>query len=175
VRRLALASALSAKAHEGRLLILDDMACSGKTREMDAWVSGNIVPEGSRVSVLLVDPKKEGAAGEALRRAAGNLRGVAVNTAAGLNVWQMLKFDYLVISREAVDAVVARIDRDNLRGWAIRPAGYVSPWDALKEAAAAKRRELGLGDGGRRRLRRSAMDVAYRHRIELYPGQPRPQ
>lgn len=174
VRRLALASALSSKAHEGRLIVLEDMACTGKTKEMARWVKGTIVPAGERVSVLLVDADKWSEEGEMLRRASGNIPGVAVVPAAGINVWQVLKHDYLVMSRGAVERAIERLDLPNLRGWRIRPAGYVSPWRRLRMEAEKERKAAGVRLEHVRR-RASAMDVAYRHRIELYPGQERPR
>lgn len=173
VRRLALASALSAKAHEGHLLVLDCLDSSGKTREMAARLR-EIVPPGYRTSVLLLDEEKDSQRGQLLRRASGNIPGVMVTPAEGLNVWQVLQQDFLVMSRASVEAVVARLLRDNMRGWTIRPAGYESPWAKLMREYNEERRARGLPPLPRRTQVMSAMDRAYQHKIELYPGQSRP-
>lgn len=69
-----------------------------------------LLPEGSRRSVLLSDLTKQGRdGGEALRRASGNLGWVDVVPSLGLNVYSILRRDYLVLTRASADAVQARL------------------------------------------------------------------
>lgn len=70
-----------------------------------------------RRSVLLGDLDKAGPDGGAsLRRAAANLPWVDVVPSPGLNVYSILRRDYLVLTTQAVNAVVERLGRP------IRPA-----------------------------------------------------
>ncbi|KAF8063844.1 TRN1 [Scenedesmus sp. PABB004] len=107
VRRLGLKCALSARANEGRLLVLDSVAPPGppKTKAMAARL-GALLPgrPAQRLSALLVDSGRRGAdGGEAARRAAGNLPSVDVLPAAGATVHAILRRDVLVLTRPAVD------------------------------------------------------------------------
>ena len=58
-----------------------------------------------------VAAEKEGEGAERLRQAAGNLRarGVEVLPARGLNVYSILRKDWLIMSRDAVDRVAERL------------------------------------------------------------------
>jgi hypothetical protein len=170
------------------VLVLDDLDCpgsTGKTRDV-AQRLRRMIPEGHRGSWLLVDASKESEEGQRLRRAAGNVPGVVITPVPGLNVWQILKQDYLVISKEAVAAVAARLDAPNLRGWRIREPGYVSPWVRLVRENERKRAEmmktgessLGAATAGRVRVKASRVSVVdrmFKHRIEVYPGRERPR
>lgn len=54
-------------------------------------------------------PDREWAVG--LRQAANNLRPVEVLPVLGINVYDVLRFEHLVLTVEAVDALRARFDR----------------------------------------------------------------
>ena len=102
VRALALKTALSAKAAEGKLIVLDsDKAGSAKTKELRARFEAL-----GWSNVLIVG----GAAlDENFARAARNLPGVDVLPQQGANVYDILRRDTLVLTKEAVEALEARL------------------------------------------------------------------
>lgn len=102
VRRLALKSALSSKWAEGKLTVVDSLALdSPKTRALAArldklgWSSALVIAGGE------VD------AGFA--QAARNLTHVQVLPQQGANVYDILRRDLLVLTREAVENLQARL------------------------------------------------------------------
>ena len=102
VRRLALKTALSAKAAEGKLVVLDSAkAASGKTAEL----AKKIGVLGWN-SVLVIDGA---AVDEGFARAAHNLPGVDVLPEIGANVYDILRRDTLVLTKDAVEALEARL------------------------------------------------------------------
>lgn len=112
VRQMGIRCALSAKAAEGRLILMQDMALgSPKTRELNSAL--NVVLSGApRRSVLLVDSgarAKDG--GRNLRLASGNLPWVDVLPVEGANVYSILQRDYLMLSAAAIPALVDRATR----------------------------------------------------------------
>ncbi len=98
MRRLAIRSALSAKLRDGRLTVVDGLASvEPKTKAMQTVLS--TLPE-SR-SMLIVVPETV----ESVRRGAGNLPDVATINAAYLNVRDVLKYDRLIVTREAIATI----------------------------------------------------------------------
>ena len=98
MRRLAIRSALSAKVRDERLTVIDGLtAVEPKTRMMKS-VLGTL-PQ-SR-SILIVTPDN----GELIRRGAGNLPNVFTIQAAYLNVRDVLKYDRLLVTREAIPVI----------------------------------------------------------------------
>ena len=102
VRRLALKSALSAKQAAGRLVVLDDAKlASPKTKDLATrlkalgW-SSVLVVAGAEVDTNFA-------------RAAANLPGVDVLPQQGANVYDILRRDTLVLTREAVQQLEARL------------------------------------------------------------------
>jgi large subunit ribosomal protein L4 len=57
---------------------------------------------------------------QSLRRAARNLPWMEVLPARGLNVYSILQRDYLIMSRDAVEKVVARL-QSPLKPWSPKP------------------------------------------------------
>ena len=55
-----------------------------------------------------------------LRRSVRNLPWMEVLPARGLNVYSILQRDYLIMSRQAVDAVVAKL-QSPLKPWSPKP------------------------------------------------------
>jgi large subunit ribosomal protein L4 len=102
VRRLALCSALSAKVAEGKLVVLESAKLAeGKTAEV-ARKFGSLGWD----SVLLID----GATlDEGFARAARNIPGVDVLPQQGANVYDILRRDTLVLTKDAVQALEARL------------------------------------------------------------------
>jgi large subunit ribosomal protein L4 len=132
VRRMGLMCALSAKAHEQRLLIVDSMQPSDvKTRLVQQHLD-MLLQDAPRQSVLLVDESMDSAEGGAeLRLAARNLQGVEVVPAIGANVYSILKRDYLIMTTAAADLVTQRLLAPINRMGMCRPA----PTKAASEAA----------------------------------------
>ena len=102
VRKLALKTALSAKAAEGKLVVLDAAKSkNGKTAELVrrlgvlGWSSALII---------------DGAAVDAgFARAARNIPGIDVLPQQGANVYDILRRDTLVLTKDAVQALEARL------------------------------------------------------------------
>ena len=101
VRRAALKSALSRRVAEGSAFVLDDLQVeSGKTRDFVAVMSrfsGNN-------ALVVVSDKAEG-----LDRASRNVTESKVLPVEGVNVYDVLRHPSLILTRSAVDALVARL------------------------------------------------------------------
>ncbi|MFP3944644.1 MAG: 50S ribosomal protein L4 [Alphaproteobacteria bacterium] len=101
VRALALRHALSAKQASGALIVLDDARLEApKTKELrrafeDMGVRSALVIGGTEID-------------DNFRRAARNMPLVDVLPAAGLNVYDILRRDTLVLTRAALEQVEAR-------------------------------------------------------------------
>lgn len=105
VRRLALRSALSARAAEGRIVVLDRLDLDApKTKTVAAALraAGLGVRASGVRSVLLVTA----APSEAVERSAANLDGVRVAAASALNVHAILAADRIVFTRDALQRLV---------------------------------------------------------------------
>ena len=102
VRRLALKIALSAKAADGQLVVID-AAKGGKAKTKDmAAALGKL----GWTSALVID----GAAVDAdFARAVNNLPGIDLLPQIGANVYDILRRDTLVLTRDAVEALEARL------------------------------------------------------------------
>ena len=98
VRRLALLSALSSKAQEKQIVVLDDLtALQGKTSELTAALKAVGVKGKALIVTLAVDGN--------VRRAASNIPGVYAAQVNTLNVYDIMNYDSFVITREAVARV----------------------------------------------------------------------
>ena len=101
-RQAALRAVLAARHAEGKLLVLDALTLpEAKTKRMVECLDGLGV-EGSTLVVL-------GTSDEAVQRAARNLPRVKVLVADGLNVYDVLGHANLVLTRDAMERVVARL------------------------------------------------------------------
>ena len=101
VRRLGLISALSQKAAEGKLVVVDQVAgVSGKTAELGRKLGAM----GIR-SVVIVD----GAIDAMFERASRNLVGVTVLPTIGANVYDILRHDVLVVTSAGVEGLKERL------------------------------------------------------------------
>lgn len=98
LKRVAMRSMLSHKASDGKLIVVDafDMS-SHKTREM----VGILKAVGVDASALIVTT----GVNQEVIRSARNLVGVKTAPVNALSVLDLLKYDYLVVTREAVDKV----------------------------------------------------------------------
>jgi large subunit ribosomal protein L4 len=102
VRRLALKTALSAKQAEGKLIVLD----AAKLAEGKTKLLGERLAKLGWDSVLIIDGP---ALDENFARAARNLPKVDVLPQQGANVYDILRRDTLVLTREAVQHLEARL------------------------------------------------------------------
>jgi large subunit ribosomal protein L4 len=104
MRAGALRSALSLKLKEGRLTIVDAFALDEvKTKTLATALAALKVAKGS----LIVDQKDN----EKLRLSARNLETHQVLPPEGVNLYDLLRHEHLVLTRNAVDALVARIQK----------------------------------------------------------------
>ncbi len=104
VRALGLRMALSSKAKDGSLIVLDALdVADGKTKVL----AGLLAQLGFGKKALVID-------GDALNvsfaLASGNLVGVNLLPAMGANVYDILKHDTLVLTRAAVEKLEARLN-----------------------------------------------------------------
>ncbi len=98
MRRLALRSALSVKAAEGRIVVLDELRLpEAKTREMAALLDRLAVDS----SVLILLPQKD----EAVERSARNLPWVKTLRANYLNIRDLFTYDYLLMPLAALTTI----------------------------------------------------------------------
>ena len=101
VRALGLKHALSAKAKEGALVILDKATASGKTGELAKQVKDlgwkrALVIDGAEVSSEFVQEAR-------------NIEGLDILPTIGANVYDILKRDTLVLTKAGVEALEARL------------------------------------------------------------------
>ena len=103
VRRLALKTALSAKQAEGKLVVVDTVKLdSPKTKDLAKKLGGlnwgrTLVVDGAEVD-------------KNFALAARNIVGVDALPTQGANVYDILRRDTLVLTREAVDKLVGRLN-----------------------------------------------------------------
>jgi len=101
VRKLGLRSVLSAKAESGKLIIVDKLHSDGKTASLKAKLNGL-----GAFNALLIG-------GETLEnefvRAAANIPLIDVLPSHGLNVYDAVRRDVLVMTKEAVNFVEERL------------------------------------------------------------------
>ncbi|MEE9545274.1 MAG: 50S ribosomal protein L4 [Rhodospirillales bacterium] len=102
VRRLALKTALSAKQADGKLVVLDT-AKMKKAKTAD--LAKHITKLGWR-SVLLIDGAETD---PNFSRAAANIVGLDVLPSQGANVYDILRRDTLVLTKDAVEQLVERL------------------------------------------------------------------
>jgi large subunit ribosomal protein L4 len=100
VRRLGLLSALSQKAAEGKLVILDAVGELSKTKEVAAKVK-----KFGWSSALIVDAGVD----ENFVRASRGVHGLNVLPVIGANVYDIVKHDVLVITKAGVDGLQERL------------------------------------------------------------------
>jgi large subunit ribosomal protein L4 len=101
VRRLGLKCALSAKQAAGQLIVLDSAEGSGKTKDLVKQLEAL-----GWTSVLLIDGPEPNAS---FKRAAHNIPKIDVLPTQGANVYDILRRDTLVLTRDAVEHLEARL------------------------------------------------------------------
>lgn len=100
VRRLGLISALSQKAAEGKLVVLDTAAGVNRTADLSKKLKAL-----GWTSALIVDR----AVDEGFLRASRNLHGIDVLPTVGANVYDILRHDVLAITTAGVEGLKERL------------------------------------------------------------------
>jgi large subunit ribosomal protein L4 len=102
VRALALKTALSAKAQEGQLIVVDSLTTnSHKTSEMRK----KLAALGVRSAIFIGGEEVDGTFALAVR----NLPYMDVLPSQGANVYDILRHEVLVLSKDAVEKLEARL------------------------------------------------------------------
>ena len=101
VRTLGLKHALSAKAKEGSLVVLDKATASGKTSELAKQVK----QLGWKRALVIDGVEVNGEFAQAAR----NIEGLDILPTIGANVYDILKRDTLVLTKAGVEALEARL------------------------------------------------------------------
>lgn len=99
VRKVALKMALSHLLKEGKLSVIDTMASEGKTNELNK----KLKTFGVNKAVLVSHSTDE-----KMNRAARNLQNYKYFPVEGLNVFDLLKYDYAVITKDSVAKIIER-------------------------------------------------------------------
>lgn len=98
MRRLALKSALSSKLASGSIIVLDELSMAApKTKELVAILSNLKI---DRKALIVVEEKKE-----AVVKSANNIVGITTALVNTINVYDILKHDAFVITKDAVKKV----------------------------------------------------------------------
>ena len=97
VKKAALRSALSLRASEQKIVVLDNFSTDGKTKS----VAGALKALGAGAKALIVDAKSN----EQLARGARNLPKSQWLAPEGLNVYDILRHDVLVLTQAALQQV----------------------------------------------------------------------
>jgi large subunit ribosomal protein L4 len=100
VRRLGLIAALSQKAADGKLVVLDQATASGKTKELAAKLKVL-----GWTSALIVDVEVD----QGFGRAARNLPHIDALPSGGANVYDIIKHDVLALTTAGVAALADRL------------------------------------------------------------------
>ena len=101
VRKLGLRSVLSAKAASGKLIIIDNLKSDGKTASLKTKLTGLGV---SNALVIGGETLENG-----FVRAAANIPLIDVLPSQGLNVYDAVRRDVLVMTKDAVDFIEERL------------------------------------------------------------------
>jgi large subunit ribosomal protein L4 len=101
MRRAALRSALSVKASDQAILVLDDFVLSELKTSQMAQVVGNLVGESS---VLVIFPEKNENY-DLVAKAANNIPDLKLLIANYMNIRDLLGFDKVIIQKDALDVI----------------------------------------------------------------------
>ncbi len=107
MRQAALRSALSVKAAESSIVVVDDLVLKEAKTRLMAEALGNLV---GKSSALVLMPAKD-AHYEAALRSAHNIESAKVLLASYVNVRDILRFDKVVLPLKTIDALVAHLGR----------------------------------------------------------------
>ncbi len=100
VRRLGLRMALSKLVADGRLIVIDELRSSdGKTKELAKKLDGMGLKK-----ALMIDADRDGQ----FDRASRNLPRFRYFGVEGLNVYDLLKYETAIVTKDSLDKIVAR-------------------------------------------------------------------
>ncbi len=99
IKQLGLRTALSYLNKEGRLFIVEDMTSEGKTKELATRLKGFGLEK-----AVLIDAKKN----EKFERSTRNLAKFRYYSAEGLNVYDLLRYNSVVLTKGSLKAIAAR-------------------------------------------------------------------
>ena len=100
VKQLGLRSALSHLNKEGKLFVVDSMeSTDAKTKE----VVQRLNSFGASKAVLVASELNEN-----FKRATGNVKSLLYYTVDGVNVFDLLKYDTVIVTKEAIEGIQAR-------------------------------------------------------------------
>ena len=105
VRLLGLRSALSSKAAEGKLLVVDDLASTGKSAGKTAKLRDQLTKLGANNALIVGGVELD----TAFVNAARNIPLVDVLPQQGINVYDILRRDVLVLSKDAAAHLEERL------------------------------------------------------------------
>jgi len=100
VRKAAIISALSMKASEGFLIVLDQIKLDEPKTKLFAAMCDNL---GVKTALFVIEEKDE-----VLLRVSRNISSVKVLPVEGLNVYDILKYEHLVLTKEACKRIEER-------------------------------------------------------------------
>ncbi len=106
VRRLGLSMALSHLHKEGKLFVVESMTAEGKTGEINKRLKAF-----GLTKAVLIDTQVN----EIFNRATRNLQAFKYFPVEGLNVFDLLKYDAAVITKESVAKIVDRCSMEKAR------------------------------------------------------------
>lgn len=104
LKKAGLVSALSMLLKEGRLFVVDNMSSEGKTNELSKRLKKFGLQKG-----ILADAGDNAM----MDRAAKNLAKFKYTSVVGLNVFDLLKYDNLVLTKDSIEKIVARCAEKN--------------------------------------------------------------
>lgn len=99
VRRLGMKMALSYLHKEGKLVVVDSMTSEGKTSELAKRLEGFGISK-----ALLIDAKAD----LKFKRASDNLPKFKYFAVEGMNVFDLLKYDTVIITKDSIAPIVER-------------------------------------------------------------------
>jgi len=109
VRRAALASALTQRAQESAVTVIEELAIDGYSTKAMRGILASLGLEGTSLLVVIDQPNPT------VEGSARNLPGVSVIRGEGLNVYDVLRHQRMLITRPALDALQARLGRSPAR------------------------------------------------------------
>lgn len=101
VRALGLKSALSTKARDGKLMVIDSLKSDGKT----ASLKGKLAKMGLENALIIGGETLD----EKFQRAANNIPHIDVLPQAGINVYDILRRDVLVLTKDSAAHLEERL------------------------------------------------------------------
>ena len=97
VRRLAIKSALSMKVSDQNIIVLEDLVLEAPKTKL---IAGVLNAFGATKALVVTAGKDDNVV-----RASGNIQGIKTSTADNLNVYDLVNYDKLIITKDAVKKV----------------------------------------------------------------------